>query len=274
MSLPNNNNHDDDDGFIHLSLTVPSLSLQPHLVVLELLYTDDFAHTISAVSTALDLLPVASEVLFEECISFCVAFIESVPWNEEEERRVLEVVPRLHLKETKELLARVSYVKEGFLDEMVEGLVDSTAVNNPNEDFLKAFVAEMLRDSSHRDSAKRVLVKAFELSLTAVKKSLENYVEVVEDRDYIVQNFTLERAMTNGIRLVWLLEGMIQLRVADNAVKEWGDMHAITATLRRAFWDDAWRNVAPHLPGVMLHCTFMLARAVAGGHILATTRVC
>ncbi|CDO97055.1 unnamed protein product [Coffea canephora] len=66
---------------------------------------------------------------------------------------------------------------------------------------------------------------------------------------------------------------MIELRVADTAVEEWSDQASFTADLQRAFRDDAWRNIVPGLPAVVLRCTCKLANAVATGNILAARQV-
>ena len=72
---------------------------------------------------------------------------------------------------------------------------------------------------------------------------------------------------------MWLVERMIELRVADTAVQEWSNQAAFTADLLRALRDDAWRNIVPGLPAVVLRCTCKLSNAVATGTILATRQV-
>ncbi|KAF7810885.1 BTB/POZ domain-containing protein [Senna tora] len=262
-----------------LNLSVPSTSgsIQSHLAVLELLYTNDFENTIDSASTALDLLAVALELLFEDCIRSCVGFLEAVPWTEEEEERVLNLIPFLSEEESKELLARVSPVKEDSCEVMLEGLILSAIHNYQNMAYVKAFVAKILRDFSSKESAKRVLEKAFNMSLKTVKESLEEYSSPDLRGDHneteAIQRLNLHKAMTNGKHLLWLVERMIELRVADTAVKEWSEQPAFTADLQRAFRDDAWRNIVPGLPAVVLRCTCKLANAVAAGTILATRQV-
>ncbi|KAI3704032.1 hypothetical protein L1987_74238 [Smallanthus sonchifolius] len=152
---------------------------------------------------------------------------------------------------------------------MLHGLI-LTAIHNhnhPNMAFAKAFV-KLLRDFSCRESARRVLDKSFESSLKVVKESLEEYSSPDFSGDYSetepIQRLNLHTAMTNGRHLLWLTERMIELRVADMAVKEWSDQAAFIVDLQRAFRDDAWRNIVPGLPAVVLRCTCKLANAVAG----------
>uniref|UniRef100_A0A2N9HQS8 At3g05675-like ankyrin-like domain-containing protein n=1 Tax=Fagus sylvatica TaxID=28930 RepID=A0A2N9HQS8_FAGSY len=265
-----------------LNLGVPPTpgSLQSHLTVLQLLYSSDLSSSIDSASTALDLLPIALELLFEDCVKSCVNFLESVPWSEEEEQRVLNLIPFLKEDETKELLARVlplPSAQNDTCEEMLHGLVLSAIHTYPNMAFVKAFVAKLLRDFSSRESAKRVLERAFETSLKVVKESLEEYSSPDFRGDHneteAIQRLNLHTAMTNGKHLLWLVERMIELRVADNAVKAWSEQASFTADLQRAFRDDAWRNIVPGLPAVVLRCTSKLANAVAAGTILATRQV-
>ncbi|XP_071723339.1 BTB/POZ domain-containing protein At3g05675-like, partial [Rutidosis leptorrhynchoides] len=253
-------------------------AISKHLAVLQLLYTNDFANVIDSASTALDMLPVALELLFEDCVKSCVRFLEAVPWNEDEERRVLHLVPFLSEEESQELLARVSLAKSDSCEEMLYGLISTAIHNHPNMAFVKAFVAKLLRDFSSREVARRVLDRAFDASLKIVKGSMEEYSSP-DFRGYhyeteAIQRLNLHTAMTNGRHLSWLVERMIELKVADSAVKEWSEQSAFTADLQRAFRDDAWRNFdVPGLPAVLLRCTCRLANAVAAGTIIAPRQV-
>ena len=265
---------------LNLGVSPTPGSLQSHLTVLQLLYSSDLSSSIDSASTALDLLPIALELLFEDCVKSCVNFLESVPWSEEEEQRVLNLIPFLKEDETKELLARVLPLpgaQNDTCEEMLHGLVLSAIHTYPNMAFVKAFVAKLLRDFSSRESAKRVLERAFETSLKVVKESLEEYSSPDFRGDHneteAIQRLNLHTAMTNGKHLLWLVERMIELRVADNAVKAWSEQASFTADLQRAFRDDAWRNIVPGLPAVVLRCTSKLANAVAAGTILATRQV-
>ncbi|GAY57309.1 hypothetical protein CUMW_178430 [Citrus unshiu] len=279
---PDTNNAFDTDNehkILRLNFGVSSNkpnSIADHLAVLQLLYTDDFSSVINSVSVALDLLPVALEFLFEDCVKACVKFIEAVPWTEEEETRVIEVIPLLREEESKELLSRFS-PNENCGEDMLHGLILSAIHNHPNMAFVKAFVAKLLRDFASRDSARRVLERAFEESLKVVKESLEEYSSPDFRGDHneteAIQRLNLHTAMTNGRHLLWLVERMIELRVADSAVKEWSEQAAFTADLQRAFRDDAWRNIVPGLPAVIMRCTCKLANAVAAGTTLAARQV-
>lgn len=216
-------------------------------------------------------------MLFEDCVKACVKFLEAVPWTEEEERTVITLVPLLGNEEAKELLVRVSPMKRDSSEEMLYGLILVAIHNNPNMAFAKAFVAKLLRDFSSRELAGRVLDRAFERSLKAVKDSLEQYSSPDFRGDHneteAIQRLNLHTALTNGKHLLWLVERMIELRVADKAVKDWSDQASFASDLQRDFRDDAWRNIVPGLPVVLLKCTSRLSEAVATGNILAARQV-
>ncbi|KAJ8763534.1 hypothetical protein K2173_002417 [Erythroxylum novogranatense] len=273
------NNTNATKSLISLNLGVPPNddAFMNHFTVFELLYTNDFANVVNSASTALDILPIALELLFEECVKSCVKFLEAVPWSEEEERRVMGLIPLLSEEESRELLSRVSPEGEDACEEMLDGLITAAIHSHPNMAFAKAFVAKLLREFSWRESARRVLERAFGASLKVVNESLEEYSSPDFRGDHneteAIQRLNLHTAMTNGRHLVWLIERMIELRVADCAVKEWSEQGAFTADLQRAFRDDAWRNIVPGLPAVVLRCTCKLANAVAAGTILASRQV-
>lgn len=204
-------------------------------------------------------------------------FLEAVPWTEEEENRVVNIIPFLNEEESKELVARVSPVGEDACESMLQGLISSAINNYSNTAFVKAFVGKILRDVSSRETAKSVLEKAFKKSLKTVKQSLEDYSSPVFRGDHneteAIQRLNLHKASTNGKHVLWLVERMIELRVADVAVREWSEQATFTCDLKRAFRDDAWRNIVPGLPAVILRCTSKLAHAVCAGTILASTQV-
>lgn len=253
-------------------------TMNDYLTVLKLLYSDDLLFLIDSVSTALDLLPIALELLFEDCVRACVKFIEAVPWSEDEEKRIFSLIPLLSEEESKELIARLSPLKDDSSEEMLHGLIRSAIHCHSNMAFAKAFVAKLLRDFSSRETARKVLDAAFDKSLKVVKQSLEEYSSPdfrgSHDETEAIQRLNLHTAMTNLKHILWLVERMIELRVADTAVKVWGEQASLTGMLRRAFLDDLWRAFFPGLPSVVLRCTCRLANAVVTGNILAATQVC
>ncbi|PRQ23695.1 hypothetical protein RchiOBHm_Chr6g0264211 [Rosa chinensis] len=262
-----------------ISLEVPPApgAIEARISLLRLLYSDDddFASTINTAAAAIELLPVALELLFEDCVRRCVQFLEAVPWTEEEESRILALVPLLSEDESKDLLARVSGTNNSS-EEMLYGLITSV-IHNPNMAYVKAFVAKLLREFSARDSAERVLERAFQSTFKVVKESMEDYTRPGVRGDHneteAIQRLNLHTAMTNGRHLLWLVERMVELRVADAAVKAWSEQPSFTADLQRAFRDDAWRNIVPGLPGVLLRCTAKLSSAIASGTILVAAQV-
>ncbi|XP_019711228.1 BTB/POZ domain-containing protein At3g05675 [Elaeis guineensis] len=278
------------DAIIRLNLTVPSASparsrgpFDSHVAVLRLLYTLDFSGAILSAADALEMLSVALELLFDDCIQACVRFLEAVPWTEEEEDAVFSLIPFLQDEESRDLLARVrpEMGSDGKIpsEEMLHGLILSAIHSHPKVATVKAFVAKLLRDYPSRDTVRRVLDRAFLENLETVKKLLGEYASpdfrVAEDNDETeaIHRLSLHKAMVNARHLLWLVERMIELRVVDMAVREWSEQAALVADLQRTFRDDAWRNIAPGLSSLVMRCTSRLANAVAAGSILAPRQV-
>ncbi|CAN4112358.1 unnamed protein product [Withania somnifera] len=239
-----------------LNLRVPATpgSVEHHLTVLQLLYSNDFSTTIHNVSVALSVLPVALKLLLR--IVLRLVF----------ERKILRIVPLLGEEESQELLARILIDKNDSSEEMLHGLILSALHNHPNMAVAKAFVAKLLRDFSSKEAAKRVLDRAFLSSLKIVKESLEEFSSPDFRGDHneteAIQRLILHTGVTNGRHLL-----------ADTAVQEWSNQASFTADLLRAVRDDAWRNIVPGLPAVVLRCTCKLSNEVVTGTIWATMQV-
>ncbi|KAK1402651.1 BTB/POZ domain-containing protein [Heracleum sosnowskyi] len=265
------------DSISKVSLQISNGSIDDYETVLKLLYYDDFTAVISSVSIAISILPIALELLFEDCVKACVRFIEAVPWTEDEERIVISLVPMLKSEECDVLLARVSPANVNSSDDMLYELLDVAFCNLSNMAFAKAFVAKLLRDYSCKESARRVLNRVFLKTLKEVKTSLEEYsrpdFRVDNNETEAMQRLHLHTAMKNGRNLLWIIERMIELGVADRAVVEWTNQDSLTTDLQRAFRDELWRNIVPALPGVVLRCTSKLANVVVSGSILADRKV-
>ncbi|KAL8156320.1 BTB/POZ domain-containing protein At3g05675-like isoform X2 [Apium graveolens] len=260
-----------------VSLEISNGSIDDYVNVLKLLYCDDFTAVISSVSIAISILPIALELLFEDCVKACVKFIEAVPWTEDEERVVISLIPMLKREECDELLARVSPANVNTSEEMLIELLKVAINNLSNMAFAKAFVAKLMRDYSCKESARRVLDRVFLDTLKEVKMSLEEYsrpdFRVDNNETEAMQRLHLHTAMKNGRNLLWIIERMIELGVADRAVVEWTNQDSLPTDLQRAFRDELWRNIVPALPGVVLRCTSKLANVVVSGSILADKKV-
>jgi hypothetical protein len=276
-----------------LTLEVPASSSCPrpfhaHVEVLRLLHTLHFAGAIRSPGDALDLLPVALQLLFD----VCVRFLEAVPWSEEEEARVLDLAPLLPADEAADLLARVSpptTTAPGSAagearspsEAMLHGLIHSAIHGHPVHAATKAFVAMLLKNYPSRDCIHKVLDEAFLSRLETVKELMGKYaspdfrVAVDSDEREAIQRLNLQSAVLNVKHLYWLIERMVDMRVADNAVKLWSDQAALATDLQKLLNDaDMWRNMTPGLPMLVTRCTLRLANSVVIGETLVPRQVC
>uniref|UniRef100_A0A7N0TEH7 At3g05675-like ankyrin-like domain-containing protein n=1 Tax=Kalanchoe fedtschenkoi TaxID=63787 RepID=A0A7N0TEH7_KALFE len=260
---------------LNYGVTLENGSFDDYLNLLRLLYSHDLVNSMDSAANALAVLPIAMELLFEDCVKACVSFLEAVPWTEEEERRVLALTPLLSQEESYELMARLIPQDENAGEEMLQGLVMSALYNHTNGAFVKAFVAKLLRDFSLRVSAKRVLEIVFGECLKVVRESLEQYSSPEfragdTNETEAIQRINLHTAMTSARHLFWVIERMIDMKVADFAVKVWSEQESLSAELLRVFHDDASRQMVPGFATTMLRCISRLASAVASGDIVAS----
>ncbi|KAL6843639.1 hypothetical protein ACP4OV_026701 [Aristida adscensionis] len=282
-------------GRLTLAVPAPPSCARPfdaHVEVLRLLHTLDFAGAIRCPADALDLLPVALELLFDACVEACVRFLEAVPWSEEEEARVLDLAPLLLADEAADLLARVSpppaaapasaavEAARSPSEAMLHGLIHSAIHGHPVHAATKAFVAMLLKDYPSRDCVHKVLDEAFLSRLDTVKELMGKYaspdfrVAVDSDEREAIQKLNLQSAVLNLKHLYWLIERMVDLRVADNAVKLWSDQAALATDLQKLLNDaDMWRNMTPGLPMFVTRCTLRLANSVVTGETLVPRQV-
>ncbi|CAI8596507.1 unnamed protein product [Vicia faba] len=101
--------------------------------------------------------------------------------------------------------------------------------------------------------------------------------EDIKGRDHneaeAIQRLNLHKASTIGNHLLWPVERMIELRVADADVREHSEQEALKDDLKRAFHDDSLRNIVSGLSVVIPHCTSKLSHVVCADTILASTQV-
>ncbi|GJM96439.1 hypothetical protein PR202_ga13275 [Eleusine coracana subsp. coracana] len=281
-----------------LTLEVPASSscqrpFHAHVEVLRLLHTLDFAGAIRSPGDALDLLPVALQLLFDACVEACVRFLEAVPWSEEEEARVLDLAPLLPADEAADLLARISPLPtttasasaageaaRSSSEAMLHGLINYAIHGHPAHAATKAFVAMLLKDYPSRDCVHKVLDEAFLSRLETVKELMGKYaspdfrVSVDNDEREAIQRLNLQSAVHHVKHLYWLIERMVDLRVADNAVKLWSDQVPLATDLQKLLNDaDMWRNMTPGLPVLVTRCTLRLANSVVNGETLVPRQV-
>ncbi|KAJ6813528.1 putative BTB/POZ domain-containing protein [Iris pallida] len=261
-----------------LSLDISS-PFDSYVSVLRRLYSNDLSAPVSSVPAALSLLPPALHLLFDDLLSSLVRFLEAVPWSDSEEDLLLSLLPSLPQPLSQQLLSRILPVSESSSEEMLFTLVHSALHSHPKAARVKAFVAGLLRDHPYRASVRRILDRAFLSALESLRGLMGEYASpdfrVTEDDDETeaLQRLNLHSALANARYLLWLVERMIELRVADAAAGEWGEQGVLAADLQKTFLDDAWRNIAPGLPALVMRCTSRLANAVAAGNILAPRQV-
>jgi hypothetical protein len=278
VAVEESNKNPAQEQLLQMHLSIPTRDLLPvYEKTLSLLYTGDFSGVRLSVVFVVPILAAATVLLFDDLITSCISYLEAVPWNKEEERMIVRYLDHYQLKQSN-LLARLSPVEDNAVEEMLNNLIHA-ATHSPRNILIpvKTFVARMLSDHGSRDTIRVVLERAFASTLKTVQDSVEEYsnpnVRGRYDEIEALQRQNLHTAVGHARSLLWVVERMIELRVAKTAVIEWSEQGKFTANLKRAFSDDTWRNIAPGLPSQILRCTCRLASGVASGSITASTQV-
>ncbi|KAB2606463.1 BTB/POZ domain-containing protein [Pyrus ussuriensis x Pyrus communis] len=114
----------------------------------------------------------ALERIFEDCIRFCLRFLEVVPWTQDDEARMLNLIPHLSEDESKDLITRVSRTLDSS-EEMLYGLI-LALTHNPS----MVFVAKLLLEFGSKDLVERVLDRVFQTTFKVVKEFMEEYTSL------------------------------------------------------------------------------------------------
>ncbi|XP_077211025.1 uncharacterized protein LOC143846474 [Tasmannia lanceolata] len=203
-------------------------------------------------------------------LQVCVQFLEAVPWSIEEEKMIMSIIPTLGLEESRELVAMVLPSPNDSSEEMLRMIIMASmgCYSYENAIKVKASAAETQKNFPSRDSVRRVLDEVLEKSLKKVKEWLGKYWSPHLRCDDENEKLNFFMAVSHERNLLWLVEQMIELGIADMALKEWSEETLFVAVL----WptcEDVWRNAPPRLPELVLECTAHLADAVANGYIVA-----
>ncbi|EAZ28420.1 hypothetical protein OsJ_12401 [Oryza sativa Japonica Group] len=284
-------------GHGHLSLAVaaPRSASHPfhaHVEVVRLLHTLDFAGAIHSPADALDILPVALQLLFDACVEACTRFLEGETWSAEQEGPGPRDRAFFPADEAADLLARITpppaasasaaggEAARSPSEAMLHGLIHSAIHGHPVPAATKAFVAMLLKDYPSRDCVQKVLDEAFLSRLETVKELMGKYaspdfrVAVDSDERDAIQRLNLQSAVLNVRHLLWLIERMVEMRVAGNAVKLWSEQAALTADLQKLLNDvDMWKNITPGLPVLVTRCTLRFANSVVNGETIVPRQV-
>ncbi|KAH9562513.1 hypothetical protein CY35_05G075300 [Sphagnum magellanicum] len=192
---------------------------------IQLLYVPDRVkhNSFANVQDALGILEVAAELLFHNCVSACMRYLEAVPWTAENEAAVKACVSNLHLQASPDLAARMR-------------IFDSYSISRP-VDVMKDVLGELLSlvtngaPSKARDITERVLLanvqpcssSAFaavnEVSLFNVLHGNLEQLKIQLRKFVNFFSWNAHQVTIACSALRWLFDELFALQIADVAVQ-------------------------------------------------------
>lgn len=202
---------------------------------------------------------------FDAGISSCLEYLESAPWAEDEEEKVASMLSELHLKGfgARGVLNRVSmeftrsesYDGEVLL-KLLQGVLQGKDEKARRE--MKGLLSKMLREnashSSQSDLRKESLYFSCNQCLTSLTRFFREAAADVFDSVY-----QIAREADN---LHWMLDIMIDRRIAEDFLKSWASLYEIA---------NAHSRVPPIHRYEVSRVTAKLFVAIGKGKLIAST---
>eukprot|EP00249_Psilotum_nudum_P018005 c26595_g1_i4 orf=520-1851(+) len=192
---------------------------------IQLMYVPDRVKhsSFAGVQDALNILEVAAELLFHDCVNACMGFLESIPWTNENENAIRSCLSSLHIQVTPDLASRLN---------SAQNLPDCKPV-----EIMKELLGELLSlvtngaPSKARDITERVLLANVQPSASpafaavnevALFKELQNNLDALKSQLRKFASFfswSSHQLFIASSALRWLLEELFALQIGDVAIK-------------------------------------------------------
>lgn len=212
-------------------------NLESYQEAIELMYCGNARRRLMQGSTpalaVIGILEVSVKILFDSGVQACLEYLEAMPWTEEEEVRLRNLLSRIHLDRNivQDVLGRLHLPEhtgpEKLLMHVVQSVTKGTDEKARRE--MKCLVLRMLRENSIQDNEFASLFKddlyglchgcldsLVKLFMQATNKNLGN--EVIEDRGSLIAQ--IARQVDN---LNWLLEILVDRQIAEDFVRIWAN---------------------------------------------------
>lgn len=212
-------------------------NLESYQETIELMYCGNAKRRLMQGSTpaiaAIGILEVSAKILFDSGVQACLEYLEAMPWTEEEEVRLRNLLSQIHLDRNtvQDVLGRLHLPEhtgpEKLLMHVVQSVTKGTDEKARRE--MKCLVLRMIRENSIQDNEFASLFKddlyslcygcldsLVKLFMQATNKNLGN--EVIEDRGSLIAQ--IARQVDN---LNWLLEILVDRQIAEDFVRIWAN---------------------------------------------------
>ncbi|KAL9268115.1 BTB/POZ domain-containing protein [Drosera capensis] len=208
-----------------------------YVEVVILMYSDDLKRSLMGedVLKVLSLLQVSAALMFDAGILSCLEYLQSVPWSDDDEERVISCLSHLQLRcpMTDEVLRRVlpePSTSTSFTDVFVKLLTSVLrAKDEKSRKEMKGLIFRLLAEdaSENRGSSVRLNVPRDTLyhlcheclsSLILCLSEATCIDETVQDRGAIMGQIARE-----ADNLQWIVDILIKRKMGDEFVKLWAD---------------------------------------------------
>ncbi|KAL3677669.1 hypothetical protein R1sor_020625 [Riccia sorocarpa] len=198
---------------------------QTYIRCIQLLYVPNrVKHTCFVdIQDALNILEVAAELLFHDCVVACMRYLESVPWPPGQESVIRSCVSNLHLQPSEDLRARLCEpegihdvkpvdIMQGVLGELLT-LVTNGAPSKAREITERVLLANVQSSTSSAfaNVNEVVLFKELQGNLEILKVQLRKFA------NFFSWNGHQLNVACSALR--WILDELFTLHIADEAVR-------------------------------------------------------
>ncbi|PUZ68936.1 hypothetical protein GQ55_2G068500 [Panicum hallii var. hallii] len=211
-------------------------NLDAFRAAVELMYEPDPMRWLAAagVSRAIDVLEVCSSIVFNRGIKSCLAYIEAVPWSENEEEKLKNLFARLTFDEeiSQDILARLRPHSWKSSDDLMVQLIQSVTSSTKNgaRKDMQSLVNGLLSKSSvyQKDSSGLNKESLYQICYSCLESLVDLFEEAIESTDHTGQAVVLrgsrpliERVSSQTENLNWLLEILVNNDMAEEFVELW-----------------------------------------------------
>ena len=178
--------------------------------------------------------------MFSKGVLSCLKYLEAVPWTEEEEEKLRDLLTRFNFDDTttQDILARL-YLRDStdsqqnLARQLVWSLTSSTDLNARNE--LKSLVKGLLCKSSvyekdHPDLNKEDLYAICQSCLDSLVTLFEETSETVSSEKSLKKDWRkplIERVSRQVDNINWLLEILLDWQMAEEFVDMWANQEEL-----------------------------------------------
>ncbi|CAM6051943.1 unnamed protein product [Sphagnum compactum] len=205
-----------------------------YLETLRLMYCKDIKRRLMKenVPRVLDILKLSAHIMFEGCVFACLGYLEAMPWAEDEEAKVTALLGQLQLESVgvaADVMKRCSGLdssnSEAVLVRLLHAVTKGTDDKARRE--MKALVSRMLRENVAQnkdmvDVSKDSLYRACHNCLDSL---LHLFMQAKDGED----RGMLLNIARHADNLHWLVDILIDRRIADDFVRMWAHQAELAA---------------------------------------------